>query len=108
MPPARPLLLFFALALAFVFTPETAAWLRPQPQPQHCTRRRPVVTTTTRTTMATGAAAAAGDDDRDGNVPVIHEPATLNPRAEDYSILAAKVLGWCWCLIRAAFCVYSR
>ena len=99
MPPARLLLsLVRLLLLALAAVSEAAAWTTTH-TPTH-THVRPlhrasVARRRTALTMAAGAADHGG-----GNVPVIHEPATLNPCAEDYAILASKVARSGWRYIR--------
>lgn len=97
MPPARLLLsLVRLLLLALAAVSETAAWTtHPRtPTPVRSLHRASVARRRTALTMAPPAAAA--DDGNGSNVPVIHEPATLNPRAEDYALLASAVdrSGW--------------
>lgn len=84
MLPARLLLSLVRLLLLALAASKTAAWTTTH-TPVRPLRQASVARRTATRMMARPA------DDGDGNYPVIHEPATLNKRAEDYSILASKV-----------------
>lgn len=92
MPPApwRRLQLVVVIFSALLLFFEVACWVQPSTHSPSVRRRRHPNDSKPMGLAATATAGAGNGGDGEQQ-QVIHEPASLNPRAEDYSIMAGKV-----------------